>query len=229
MALLYEELGDGSNPLNLQSTYRVHRQPVLPPPLPLPPTKWVSRSVEAKKQSKNLRPNSDDRWTSLEAYRKAKGLCYVCGERWGRDHQCKGTVPLHLVQEMLDCMQLEDEVTCPDEEPVPEQLLQLLAATVGASLNSHKTMLLSVVVQGQPLSFLIDFGSSLCFLDQSKAHLFEGRQQLPQRLRVQVARGEIPHSTDNFPSLVWTAAGHEFTDCFRVLPLQSYDGILGHN
>jgi hypothetical protein len=29
--------------------------------------------------------------------------------------------------------------------------------------------------------------------------------------------------------LVWTAAGHEFTDCFWVLPLQSYDGILGHD
>jgi hypothetical protein len=90
-------------------------------------------------------------------------------------------------------------------------------------------MLLSVVVQGQPLSFLVDSGSSLCFLDQSKAHLFEGRQQLPQRLRVQVAGGEILHSTDYFPSLVWTAAGHEFTDCFWVLPLQSYDGILGHD
>jgi hypothetical protein len=123
MALLYEELGDGSNPLNLQSTYRVHRQPVLPPPPPLPPTKWVSRSVEAKKQSEHLRPSSDDRWTSLKAYRKARGLCYVCGERWGRDHQCKGAVPLHLVQEMLDYMQLEDEITCPDDEPVPEQLL----------------------------------------------------------------------------------------------------------
>jgi hypothetical protein len=49
MALLYEELGDGINPLNLQSTYRVHRQPALPPPPPLPPTKWVSCSVEAKK------------------------------------------------------------------------------------------------------------------------------------------------------------------------------------
>jgi hypothetical protein len=148
MSLLYEELGDGSNPLNLQCTYRVHRQPALPPPPPPPPTKWVSHSVEAKKQSENLRPNSNERWTSLKAYRKAKGLCYVCGERWGRDHQCKGAVPLHLVQEMLDCMQLEDEITCPDEEQVPEQLLQISAAIVGASLNSHKTMLLSVVVQG---------------------------------------------------------------------------------
>jgi hypothetical protein len=48
-------------------------------------------------------------------------------------------------------------------------------------------MLLSVVMQGQTLSFLVDSGSSLCFLDQSKAHLFEGKQPLHKLLRVQVA------------------------------------------
>jgi hypothetical protein len=65
----------------------------------------VSKTVEEKKQIDSGRYSVDDKWNSLRAYRKSKGLCFVCGERWGRDHQCKQNIQLHIVQEMLDCLQ----------------------------------------------------------------------------------------------------------------------------
>jgi len=37
---------------------------------------------------------------ALMVYRKAKGLCYKCGERWSPSHKCSTAVPLHLVEEM---------------------------------------------------------------------------------------------------------------------------------
>lgn len=48
---------------------------------------------------------ADDRWTALRAYRKSKGPCFICGERWAREHHCKQEVQLHVVQEMLDYVQ----------------------------------------------------------------------------------------------------------------------------
>lgn len=35
------------------------------------------------------RPVHDtDKVATLRAYRRATGLCFTCGERWGRDHRC---------------------------------------------------------------------------------------------------------------------------------------------
>jgi hypothetical protein len=47
-------------------------------------------------------PVQDDKLATLKAYRKAKGLCFICGEKWGKDHKCSTTVQLHVVQEMLE-------------------------------------------------------------------------------------------------------------------------------
>lgn len=45
----------------------------------------------------------------LKAYRKAKGLCFKCGERWGHSHRCSTSVPLHLVEEMWALTMKEEE------------------------------------------------------------------------------------------------------------------------
>jgi hypothetical protein len=34
------------------------------------------------------------------AYRKAKGLCYKCGFKWGLTYKCNEIVPLYLVEEL---------------------------------------------------------------------------------------------------------------------------------
>lgn len=40
-----------------------------PPPPPPPPARWVSKTVEEKRQNEAARYGSDDRWSSLKAYR----------------------------------------------------------------------------------------------------------------------------------------------------------------
>jgi hypothetical protein len=47
----------------------------LPQPSPqLPPTKWISRTVEEKRSSKQRKQTSDDKWTNLKAYRCSKEI-----------------------------------------------------------------------------------------------------------------------------------------------------------
>lgn len=110
LALLYEELGDGGPPLNLVSSsppvYR--RQFSQPPPPPPPPAKWVWKTVEEKRNLGNTAPTQENRWVALKAYRRSKGLCFTCGEKWGKDHQCKTSIQLHVVQEMVAMLQESD-------------------------------------------------------------------------------------------------------------------------
>jgi hypothetical protein len=87
--------------MNLQHQYHNRTSLTTPPPL----ARWVSKTIEEKKQNDTGHYSVDDKWNSLRAYRKSKGLCFVCGERWGWDHQCKPNIQLHIVQEMLDCLQ----------------------------------------------------------------------------------------------------------------------------
>lgn len=150
MALLYEELGDGSTPLNTThntpaAPRRAHAYPLPPPP---PPTKWVSKSVEEKKQAESSRSGSDDRWSSLKQYRRSKGLCFICGEKWGIDHQCKASIQLHVVQEIIECMQPWDSASSSvNEDTSPDQqLLMLSAMSLNTSAPTVKSMKLRVTV-----------------------------------------------------------------------------------
>jgi hypothetical protein len=130
---------------------------------------------------------------------------------------------------MLNCMQMELTDEGPKDDTESQHLMCLSAAAVDSNEHSHKTLQLRVTVQGHSMLFLVDSGSSACFIDQSKAHLLTGQQKLGRTLRVQVAGGELLQSKDYFPQLCWSAGGHEFVDSFRVLPLKSYDGIVGHD
>jgi hypothetical protein len=239
MALLYEELGDGSTPWNAVATPVPSRRMIttsapaspFPQPPPQPPAKWVSRTVEEKKQNDTGRFPVDDRWNSLHDYRKSKGLCFVCGERWSKDHQCKNSIQLHIVQEMLDCLQQSDSESesqvAADTALPPQQLMQLSALAASTGQPATHSMAVVVQVHGHDLRFLIDSGSSSCFLDHHCVALLEGAQPLPQRLHVLVPGGDTLQCTQQFVALTWASQGFQFQDDFRVLRLQNYDGIIG--
>uniref|UniRef100_A0ACD5WWR9 Uncharacterized protein n=1 Tax=Avena sativa TaxID=4498 RepID=A0ACD5WWR9_AVESA len=112
LALLYEELGDECAPASAvpvqqfsthTSSRRAYPSLVSPPPPP-PPSRWVSKLVEEKKAAEVQKSAAEDRWQNLKSYRRSKGLCFVCGERWSREHQCKNSIQLHVVQEMIEYM-----------------------------------------------------------------------------------------------------------------------------
>jgi hypothetical protein len=57
-------------------------------PLPLPPTPRVDSSgVNAAAEQVRGHPQ-DDKWAALRAFRRAKGLCVKCAEKWSREHKC---------------------------------------------------------------------------------------------------------------------------------------------
>ena len=99
LALLYEELGDGSTPMNSPSTpiSTSWQAQATQPPFPPPPSKWISRTVEEKRAAEQHRNPGDDKWNSLKTYRCSKGLCFIYSEKWSREHECKQAISLHVV------------------------------------------------------------------------------------------------------------------------------------
>jgi hypothetical protein len=201
LALLYEELGDGvtllnSTPMIAVSSRRAQAAPS-PVSLPTPPAKWVSRSVEEKKLQEQSRQSPEDKWAHLKAYRRSKGLCFVCGEKWSCGHQCKQTIQLHVVQEMLEYLQDPDDSDAegPEGEQVNTQpvqhLMALSAAAQNTTVQAPRTMQLLVQIQGQQFLFLVDSGSSSCFLDAGKAAILAGLEQLSHPIPVRVAEGAV--------------------------------------
>lgn len=191
----------------------------------------MSKTVEEKKTAELQKSASDDKWQSLKAYRCSKGLCFICGEKWNREHQCKNTIQLHVVQEMIAYMQASEDADSVLSEPEVsspnQQVMMLSLAAMDPGVLSVKSMQLLVDIQGQQLLFLVDSGSSTCFIDCHRAQQLSGRQPLVKPVSVKVAGGAILQCDEYFPHLEWTAAGTKFTDQFRILPLGSYDGIIG--
>ena len=58
----------------------------------------------------------DAKLNTLRDYRRARGLCIRCGEKWSRDHRCPEQIQLHVLQEVWDLCHGDD---C-DDQAVPE-------------------------------------------------------------------------------------------------------------
>lgn len=105
--------------------------------------------------------------------------------------------------------------------------MMLSSAAINTTVNAPRTMQLQVQIQGHRFLFLVDSGSSACFIDTNKAQLLTGSESLISLVSVKVAGGAILQSNHHFPHLSWSADGAVFTNTFRVLDLGSYDGIIG--
>lgn len=159
-----------------------HQRPVFMKPLPLPaPPGKVSRApsvlAEYRRPNEVARSKSaDDRWRALRNYRRAKGLCQFCAEKWSKDHKCADTVQLHVMQEMLEHFQVEeDKYSLADSTQLHEDQLFLslfVAAVFG--LPTPRTMCLVGSLQDKPITILMDSGSSHTFISKELSSQLQG-------------------------------------------------------
>uniref|UniRef100_A0ACD5VUE0 Uncharacterized protein n=1 Tax=Avena sativa TaxID=4498 RepID=A0ACD5VUE0_AVESA len=223
LALLHEELGDGSTPINQQFQNTV-RRPYVPVAqqqnLPIPQA--APKLDRAPMQP--IRPAAvEDKWSAFRNYRRAKGLCFICGERWGKEHKCQGTVQLHFVQEMVELLQTENDENSQQSVDASE-LMCLSATTLGFDKPSLATQI-EIEIEGKRFSMLIDFGSSHSFLNTEVASSLPGVSTMTPT--VKVADGESLISSSHIPNCKWQYGQAQFTTQFRILSLGQYDGILG--
>ncbi|XBI72263.1 hypothetical protein VPH35_066259 [Triticum aestivum] len=215
IAAVQEEMGGHE----AETVSKKYTAPMFPHSDRMVPSKHVE---EHKTSDKSKTTGSEDKLATLKAYRRAKGLCFICGERWGRDHKCNTTVQLHVVQEMLEFCALDNMDS--DDSDMDLMVLSAEAQQVQGGTNAIR---LECQLGGHAVVLLVDSGSSHSFISARLAAHIAGQQLLPAQQTVRIAAGGTLPCTHIIPACAWSAASHEFKCDFKVLPLQHHDGIVG--
>jgi hypothetical protein len=134
----------GAPPTSSPSTYAAPRATL---------TAEDKRDQEAARESPTVK--LDDRAAALKSYRRSRGLCFVCGEKWSPGHQCAATVQLHVVQETIDAMGFDLLEFTGSEPDAPSELLALSSAAMNGS-EAPSTFRLVGQIQKQQVLMLVD-------------------------------------------------------------------------
>lgn len=144
----------------------------------------------------------------MKSYRRSKGLCFTCGERWGKDHKCSPSVQLHVVHELLDILQEDTEEILSAETATQKEDLIVMAISQQAANGTES-------------------GSTNSFIDEQVGMKMIGVEEFQHSLKVQIADGGQLICSKILPGCNWCMQGHSFKNDFKLIPLGSYDIILG--
>lgn len=123
LALLQEEVAEGEAPSPPPPTeHRFYPVPTkVIPALPSTPLIKASIKPEDQRDMEAAHHREEDKITALRNYRKAKGLCFKCGERWGHEHTCPSTVQMHIVEELLALFSTDELTSSESPETAAEE------------------------------------------------------------------------------------------------------------
>jgi hypothetical protein len=169
----------------------------------------------------------DSKVASLRAYRRAKGLCQYCAEKWNKGHKCADTVQLHAVQELWEMLSTDQPESEGEFEDSAEHFLILLSTEAASVNRQSKSFRLPGVMQGVDMLMLIDSGSTHSFLNSAHTNKLSGITPMDTPLSVRVANGTVLQCSMELPQASWSVQDLNFCTTFKVLPLPFYDAILG--
>ncbi len=233
LALLQEV----SEPLKRKEFRRVDSNPWNKPPpknplpLPLPPATDKSTpgiTTEDRRLGATFR-STEDKMATLRAYRRARGLCDKCVEKWHRGHTCAATVQLQAIQEVWELFSGEDKEGSIAESVVEpeEHVLSAISAAATTGGKTARAMQLEGVMQHQVISFLIDSGSTSSFISQKLVSRLALPLEDTTPIHVKVANGNTMTSHTYVKQAQWLIQDCDFQMDLRVLPLAIYEMILG--
>lgn len=177
----------------------------------------------------------EDKWGALKTYRKANGLCFTCGEKWGRGHKCPDKININVIQELMEMCQLcadPEEVDASDIDGDTEQSIFAvsnlpMSDSVPGVSKRRKTMRFQGFVGKQEILILLDSGSAATFISDKLASQLHCDQHPCERIQYSTADGSPLESVMHVPSFQWFTQGHSFAYDTRVLPIKGFNMILG--
>lgn len=192
-----------------------------PPPMPTGEERRVAPNDMARSSA-----SIDERLTMLRAYRRVRHLCYLCGEKWSREHKCATDVQLHVVQELFDVLGISGFDAASEASDTASECHTISKAALDGTV-APQTVHLHGSIQGQKVLMLIDSGSSHSFISGTLAARLEGVVAAKHPLRVQIADGGQLCCAQEVSNCDRWVQGHKFCSTLKVLPLGCYDMIVG--
>jgi len=196
-------------------------------------TKPGSSAVKA--EPKHQQPTSN-LWKErqLRDYRKANGLCYLCGDKYDPTHVevcpkrqkaqlntlALNDLDANITEDILNQLEMEDALA--------DTFCQLsLHAMAGTEDNG--CIKLKSLVKNKSMIMLLDSGSSHSFVNASFVAA-AGLHTVPTTPKmVQLAIGQQLLTDKMVPKMEWWCQGHTLSMDMRVLELGAYDAILGYD
>jgi hypothetical protein len=188
-------------------------------------------TAAGKPEWPKLKGNDDfNRERQLRDFRKANGLCFKCGDKFTREHQCKRSGQLLTIEvgefgEVLS----DDAVQALEllQETVEPATCCQLSLDAMAGTATSETVRLRALVGNQVMILLIDSGSTHTFVTRSFAMRAGCNITSAPAVSVKVANGQYMISDSQVQGLQWWTQGHTFNTDMRVLDIGAYDAILG--
>jgi hypothetical protein len=138
---------------------------------------------------------AEDRMAALLAFRRSKGLCFTCGEKWtGRNHKCPDQVPIQVIQEVMEILQADSSSDCEIGDSEPDNIEDCLlsvqdSSDTPATVKRRKTMRFHGTTGKQDILILLDSGSADTFISEHVAQHFKSTLQACAELQFSTADG----------------------------------------
>jgi hypothetical protein len=96
-----------------------------------------------------------------------------------------------------------------------------------SSTKAPKTLKIRGSIQNLEFLVLINFSSSHSFISAQVTSLLQGVTPIASPIIVQVANGNVIQASSKILQVEWSLQGYSFHFDLKVLPLYSFDMILG--
>ncbi|KAK1652704.1 hypothetical protein QYE76_070509 [Lolium multiflorum] len=183
-----------------------------------------------KKQDEKTvaKPPWDEKMQALKAQRRARGECFRCGDKFQPGHRCTKTVPIHLVDELMEVLQLSSSEEDKDGDgSSSEESLMHISQFALASTSHRKSIRLQAMIKGKQVLVMIDSGSCGSFISSAAVKQLGLQTEEAEPVTVQVANGATSQIKTAVSDVVWECRGQKFKNTFRVFDIPCYDIIVG--
>ncbi|KAK4377563.1 hypothetical protein RND71_003859 [Anisodus tanguticus] len=164
--------------------------------------------------------------------KRAKGLCFLCDEKYVHDCICKAKKQLFLVEvceevEVLGELLGEEVIQVQEGIENTDECMTISLQDFTGVTGYQKTIRVTRYHKKKPLQVLIDTGNTHSFIDEEVARKLGCKFSSIMEQSVSVADGKNVQTAAVCKNLQWLLQGTTFTSDFLLLPLGNVDIVLG--
>jgi hypothetical protein len=195
------------------------------------PTQSAEKGKDHKK-TEDVSQKGDDKLASLLSYRKTKGLCFKCGDKWSKGHTCPAQVPLQVVEVlMMACQQSGSALPVQIDDSDSDEGMELLQVQEARDQNTPRsrkpTMRLLGYTGNQQALIMLGSRSAATFINTALVEKCGLSTVDSVRSQYTAADGGLMVFDKVVPKLQWCCQGYTYCRDTKVMQLPMYDIILG--
>jgi hypothetical protein len=152
-------------------------------------TKFIFKKDEVKKSDKT---SPIDKWAALKEFRRSNNLCFTCGEKWGKGHQCPAQVSINAIHELMEVLDFQSDSDSESGDQCEDQICVVMDTAKNldtGQMKRRKTMRFPGFIGKQEVLILLDFGSACTFITSDLAQQIQQHQQSYEALHFSAANG----------------------------------------